>query len=194
MALTPTDFATLRAQTEVSRCDHCDKVIVGRKIMHQDVYMPFEDEPSTFTYCEPCCDRGYDQGSEHFYCDWCRREVWENRGYRLNYKVIADCMLQCVRCFQERMLEHGHSDDEIEGDRIPCDFYDYTELAAHGWREGESFSGSWLERTKGEPWREYCRLAKLAGALVLTDQGRTSIIGGPDYVTVWIKDTSYAEA
>lgn len=190
----PGEFAQLRNQVEVTRCYSCDKTIVGKRVMHTDIYYPFEDTPKTFTFCEPCSDKGEGRFESSFYCEGCERDVWESNGHRLNYKFIGDCTMLCVRCFQEDMLENGHSDDAIEGRTIPCDFYDYTELASKGWEEGERFSGSMLERSGGEEWRQYCRDIKARGGLVLTDQGRTSIVGGPDYVTVYVKWPADVEA
>jgi hypothetical protein len=184
----PGEFARLREQTEVAHCDHCDTVIAGRRIRYQEIYYPFDDTPAhTYTYCEPCSDAGYDQSEQSFWCEGCGREIWESKGHRLNYKLVGGCSMVCVRCFQEDALERGHDDDEIEDGTIPCDWYDHSELRAAGWEEGEEFSGSMLERSGGEEWRIYCREIKAKGGIVLTDQGRTSIIGGPDYVTVWFK-------
>ena len=194
----PGEIARLREQTEVEHCEHCDRLIVGRKIRHQEIYQPFSDTPSVSYYCEPCSDRGYGQCEASFYCEGCEREVWDSNGHRVNMKMLGDAYYICVRCFQEDIFAHGHRDEAIdpppwERFTIPCDWYDHAELRERGWTEGEEFSGDMLERSGGLEWRDYCRLLKLAGAMVLTDQGRTSIIGGPDYVTVWFKLPEGAE-
>jgi hypothetical protein len=185
----PGELARLRSETEVARCDawDCGRVIVGRRIRHLEIYQPFEDLPDVERYCEPCSDRGAEDNDYSSWCFTCERQVYDANGYRSNFKDLGDELI-CVRCFQSEMFRRGHTDEQVEGRTIPCDWYDHSELRVEGWEEGETFSGDDLEATDGRAWREYCRRIKAEGGLVLTDQGRTSIIGSaPDCVTVWVK-------
>jgi hypothetical protein len=193
VSVTAARVAELRPGVDVQHCFACEKVIAGRKIRYLDVYQPFDDTPERWPYCVTCDDDDAsidDVEQDATYCGECGRWVRDSNGHRVNVKEWPgkDGDFACVACLHGFYLEHGHTDEEIEGDTIPCDFYDRRKLLEQGWREGEQFDAWTLERTNGEPWRAYCRLIKLAGGIVLTEQGPTPIIFGPDWVTVWFKD------
>jgi hypothetical protein len=194
----PGEFAMLREQVLVEDCLACGERIVGKRVVvsgYFDPWSPLDRVEPDYTdyYCQSCSDRGaeYEGDFSPMWCDWCGRDVIQRcpqNGYRGYFADAPDGNdYVCVGCIQRFYFEHGHTDEQIEGRTIPCDWYDHSELRAKGWEEGEEFDADMLERSGGEEWRDYCRLLKLAGAIVLTDQGRTSIIGGPDSVTVWFK-------
>lgn len=189
----PGEMTRLRAQTRVERCEGCDKIITGRKITEFHTFSPWSEldqvEGDSIAYlCESCNDRGvWDEGT--FYCEGCERHVYESNGHRNH--VVRDPewpdMLCCVGCAQRYLLKYGHSDAQLSDGMVHCDFYSYHELTSRGWEEGQEFGGGELEYSGGKEWRDYCKAKKAEGYMVITDQGRTSIVGGPDSVTVWLK-------
>lgn len=195
----PGEFARMREGVKVEHCLACDKLVVGKNVVvsgYYDPWSPLDQVEPDYTdyYCMACSERGaeYEGDFSPMWCEWCDRDVIQrcpSNGYRGYFADSPDGeSLVCVGCIQRFYFEHGHTDDQIEGGTIPCDFYDYAELRGQGWEEGEEFSGYDLAHTNGEAWRVYCREVKAKGGLVLTDQGRTGLGNGyPDSVTVWFK-------
>jgi len=119
------------------QCDWCCKKANGH--IHSYYLSPFDEEPYEFELCHECNEsveyNGYEGVS---FCEWCDREIADNKGYRVNmrYDDKSDGMV-CVRCLQEKWLEEG-MDKFNEGD-----FFNDSDLRDAGFeRHGYYFCRS----------------------------------------------------
>ena len=195
----PGEVARLRAMVTVANCANCDRRIVGKQVRSTDYFDPWSPvdqiEPDyTDHYCDDCDNRGapYEGDFSPMYCERCDRDVIQRNprnGWRSYFTSDpedpgSDC---CVGCAQRFRFAFGHTDAELASGRVPCDFYSYDELARAGFEEAERFSGRALVASGGREWADYCALVKLAGGIVLTDQGPTGLGDYPDYVAVYVR-------
>src|SRR6266568_1372600 len=126
-------YVALRPQVEIVRCEKwdCRLPIAKRKAAQYWLFEPFQDDakPDITYYCRECYDNYEAEGE--FYCDSCNRDIYDSNGYRVNYKLTEDGII-CVRCFQEQMFEHGHTEEQLDSGKVWCDWYNETELIDNG--------------------------------------------------------------
>ena len=144
-----------------------------------------EEETLSDMVCENCNDSGHNDGSfSPEYCDHCNRYIIQrnpSNGYR-GYFTFYHEESMCVRCYQEEMMGHGITADDVEEGELSCDFYTESDLRDAGFDEGRTFTDF-----DKPTLLAYVAAVRSNGSIVLFDQGRTSIVGGPDSVTAWTK-------
>jgi hypothetical protein len=123
--ISATVFAALRpmALQNLTRCDSydCRLPVSKRKARQRFLYEPFSDKPDITYWCMACDDE-YDPTGE-FFCEGCRRDIYDSNGCRLNYKFDAETGdMLCVRCYQDGIFERGHTQAELEDGRVHCDW------------------------------------------------------------------------
>lgn len=189
----PGERAALQAQTVIRECEGCEIHLAETKMRKWEVWQPFADSPDVFYFCEDCVEDEevqQDFDEDKFWCDDCNRQVYTENGYRpnmLRHPESNDGDYTCAKCFQDHMLENGHSWQQLERMSISCDFYSSDDLIEHGWREAEVIDCGSPDMKLLLKWKEIVKRITDNGLYALTDQGRTSIMGGPDDITVYWK-------
>ncbi len=196
----PGEYERLRNMVVVQTCEICERIqtIAARpqgdnsnrgrySWKHWYFASPWDEEETLFDMvCDDCGDKGRNDGSfAPEYCDHCNRYIIQrnpSNGYR-NYFTLYQEEMICVRCYQEEMMEHGITDEDVEDGHLSCDFYTESELRDAGFDEGRTFTDF-----DKPTLLAYVAAVRSNGSIVLFDQGRTSIIGGPDSVTAWTRE------
>ena len=151
------------------------------------VHSDNEDEHGT------CLDKMTDTSWADFRyqeCPVCERLVitqCPSNGWRPYFKPYGDEEI-CIRCYQEKILEHGHPEESFDGDRIPGDFFNQSSLSAHGWTLVPGFHGFFVNGK--ETTSAFCAQALkmiYEGHRILVDYDSMGIGGGEGYVSLYVK-------
>jgi len=123
-------------------------------------------------------------------CDHCNRLIVSqcpSNGWRSYFKLVGDEEI-CVRCYQEDMLENGHSAESFDGS-IPGDFFNSEDLGANDWALVPGMADVFI-RGKESVERFQKTALKLIeeGTKVLVDYGAMGIGGGEGYCSLYAKN------
>ncbi len=93
---------------------------------------PFDAEGYAAYTCGETCDEafvGSDYDFSYWYCDGCSRMICQRNprnGWHAHFRFTDDGERICLRCYEEDILENGHTRDEFEAGRIPGMFFSWA--------------------------------------------------------------------
>lgn len=131
-------FGDIRLIVEQAQrpCDFCGKARLPRQRPYANTgrtgrgFMerynsPWDDAPDVEFYCsEECRDQSEDSGWSDFfweYCDGCNRYICyrnPSNGWMGQFRMVNDCELVCLRCYEESVLADGQPEEDFTGDVI----------------------------------------------------------------------------
>ena len=148
---------------------------------------PWQEEADRLSfYCSEECEQADDGSFSPEYCDSCERDICqrcESNGWREYFRVNQEeGGLECVKCYQERLMEYGiDADAFLENERIPGDFFDDADLQEAGFRQvGQD---SYQIPGGVSDLKEDVR--RLLHRRLVINLERVAIGGGEGYVTLW---------
>jgi hypothetical protein len=128
----------------------------------------------------------------YFDCPVCNRLVVGqclDNGWRSYRKIYAGEEI-CVKCYQEIKLENGEDREIFEEGKIPGDFFNASDLNAHGWSLVPGMGDRHIDG-KASAWA-FCKMALTMikkGYKVLVDYDSMGIGGGEGYVSLYCKSS-----
>ena len=133
------------------------------------------------------CGRIYSKDFAYFECEGCGRVICEqnpSNGWHVQYRMVSDCELICLRCYEKMILADGIDIDWLDHD-IPGMFMDTNKIEEAGWTKYESYfiNGSNQEEFKNECRELYHNQYKY----ILIEYDSLGLGGGEGHVTVWTK-------
>ena len=140
-----------------------------------------------------CLDKLTDTGwsdFRYFDCPICQRLIVSqclDNGWRSFQKEYGDELI-CVKCYQEMKLEGGEESEDLENGKIPGDFFNDSDLNAHGWSLVPGMNG--VHIVGKDSARSFCKAALNVislGHKVLVNYDSMGIGGGEGYVSLYCK-------
>lgn len=184
--------------TKTSRCEEFwDLWIYDELAIVPELYAtPFDENPQELVFCSMFaveCYKGriYSKDFDYYICDVCDRTICGQNpanGWHVQMFIHHD-IVECSRCREERLLEHGINDD-FDGSSIPGQFFNSEELEDSGWKPQE------LDILAGHGYRGYQNpqdaIDKIqeyidAGYKVLVNYESMAIGGLGGYISIYTK-------
>lgn len=170
------------------KCSECGKFVDISELGIIEIYHPFDDIPSFSqeNICRDCHDNILSH-SDSLYCDGCGREIYENNGFRQNFRFntefpepyeFVDAEVLCVSCCQDFWLEVGMSYFK-DGD-----FFDDGDLVDNDFSKKYSY----YCRTKKEydnAKKDFVELREKGKAVIVSIEA--SGMGLEHFLTIWVK-------
>lgn len=134
-----------------THCDNCYTGMYqhGRNAIRYGMYgSPYDDTPNVSTLCSERCEEAYIE--RDLYCDSCNRTIAEDDGY-ISHFVFSDSDYECIKCYNDRILESGQDTWEFSQNRPIVSTWDDETLLDHGFTNHQEYI---LDRFK-DVEREY---------------------------------------
>lgn len=169
------------------KCEWCNK---EKETYTFEVWDSPWGEPDELTICEECEDTFYDY---YDFCEHCGRFIALSnglRGYIRYYKSLGHI---CVGCLQNYWFDNGMDREIFENPDMVLDgdFFNYEDLAAHGYKEVENYAYG-MGYTHNHGYADVDRCKKKA--LELIDAGfkviiniKASGMGLGGYFNLWAR-------
>jgi len=191
------DYLENRADRMDQLCETCREKTAKKSICREYFDSPWDTEGEVQYFCsEECREHNEDSSWTAFayqYCDGCSRWVCERsprNGWHTHVRIVNECELLCLKCYEEEILENGCERDSFETGQIPGMFFsnDNHEPLNAGYEVVEGFENYHVDRQANA--KPFCDAAvKLidSGAKVVVGYDRMGIGGGEGYVTMFMK-------
>lgn len=160
---------------------------------------PFDETPEEnyfVNHFAADCYRGiiYSKDFAYFYCDDCGRTICQqnpSNGWMSQMHVIDGIGTICNKCYEEGALVNGIN-DEFDGESIPGQFFNESEILEAGWEKVEDYvlAGSGHTGYK-DPKYAIGLIQKWidAGKKVLVNYESMAIGGLGGYISIFIKES-----
>lgn len=184
--------------SKVDKCSEFDIWMFEELAVESDLYdRPFDLNPNSdkfVSWFARKCMIGnvYSKDFMYYYCYSCNRHVCgqnPSNGW-MSQVHIGDGYVECNKCYEERVLRDGINDD-FDGDNIPGQFFNYSDVEEAGWEEVETglLAGSG-RRGYADPSSVTGKIQKLIdeGWRVLVNYEDMAIGGLGGYVSLYKKN------
>lgn len=186
------DYIMSRRNRSKDLCDNlCDNF--ARKNFTREVYeTPWDDEPTLKHFCSEECEEAYLYGGDfaYFTCDCCGREVCQQNprnGWMVQYRY-EDSTMYCLKCYEEDILENGHSEEKFKNGQIPGMFLNDSDLEDAGFEPVLPFTDYFVRTTNSAQVFANKALELINnGFKVVVNYERMAIGGIEGTVSMWAK-------
>ena len=124
------DYLEERVDRMDQLCEMCREKNAKESIYGEYFDSPWDTEGEMQHFCsEECREHNEDSSWTDFayrYCDGCSRCICERsprNGWHTHFRIVNECELLCLKCYEEEILEKGCEESSFSSGMIPGVFF-----------------------------------------------------------------------